>query len=775
MKRITFIFSLFLFMVYHGAAAELTGFKVNRMKNPKGIERTAQFSWQIVCEEPGVYQEAYAIRVAGSERGLRDENLLYWDSERVRSAECVQVAYEGIRLPSNSDVYWQVEVWLSNGEQLKSDVQKFQTGLRYKDWTAQWIGINDLKDVKVRGDEEHRDLPARYVRQEFYVDAKVKRAMLYISGMGFSAGYINGQPVTDDVLGTLQTDYTKRVYYNTYDVTALVSKGNNAIGVLLGNGYALGLGNKDVFYGVPALRAQLVIETMTGKMVVATDEKWRATNKGPIRQNHLYYGEHYDAQFNMDGWATAQYDDSNWQKADVLPAPQGEFVYQPCFGKRTQDVLKPVSIRKTGERKYIVDMGRNMVGQLRVTLQGKSGQPVAIRHAEKLDPKNENELYVPNLRFAKSSNTYVPAEDGVFTYQPTLVYQGFRYVEISGAVSEPKLADMEGLVQYDLMAQAGSFECDNEQLNQIYKNAFWSIRGSYQGTPTGCLLSEERMDTVGGNQTGCYGENFLFDNAPLYYKWLQDMVDTQKENGQICDVASAYTPKYTNNVTRTGAIVYATYMLYTRHGDYDAMQKYYPALRQWIRYCMETTKRDSTVFSDCLRMMSEMAQKLGLNADVLEYKKIVANLKSAHNAQSSNPMDVNTVLQRSHPDSSNNVPLLGDLLIWYYEDLAGIRQSEGSVGYKKMLMKSTFPEELNHVKASYECPYGPIRSEWKKDGNQLMWHIEIPANTTAQVRIPVRFNVRSQKGNGVYSVDAEGDETVINIGSGKYIFGSAVE
>ncbi len=903
MKRVSLIVLSLMLLVLRSLAAELTGFRVNRMQNPTGILRTAQFSWQIRSSKRDVTQVAYAIRVAKTVKGLQDENLLYWDSEKVKSPQCLQIPYQGRRLPYASNVYWQVEVWLSNGEYVKSPVQMFQTGLKPEAWKARWIGIKDLKNVQTDG-EGRRDLPARYLRREFRIDGKVKRAMLYISGMGYSAGFINGKAVSEDVFGTLPTDYNKTVYYNTYDVTSLVRKGDNAISALLGNGYALGLRKGNPVFGTPALMAQLVVETAKDTVVIVTDSSWKATNEGPIQKNNLYDGEFYDARREMKGWTIPLFDDSGWAQADVMRIPDGVFDSQPCQGRRTQERIAPVSIRQTGDGKYLVDMGQNMVGQLQTTLQGKTGQPVVLRHAEILDPKNEDEIYMANLRTAQCTNTYVPASDGIFTYQPALVYQGFRFVEISGITAAPKPEDIVGHVQYDRMETRATFECDNELLNRLHKNAFWGIRGNYQGMPVDCPQRDERMGWTGDRVTGCYGENLLFDNAPLYYKWLQDMMDTQLEDGHLSvTVPIFWDSKYREEVTWTAAMVYVTYMLYTRHADLQAVRKYYPALRNWARYvmsagmvegvmtkdrygdwCMPPERQElihsedstrkteaavlsSTVFYDCLRMMAEMADKLGLNADRMEYQKISRNLKEAYNRKFFNPqtarysnntvtanllslelglvpdgyeervmqniidvtekqfqghvscgvlgiqhlmrgltrrghsdLAMKMVTQRTYPsygymidhgattiwelwngdtanpamNSGNHVMLLGDLLLWYYEDLAGIRQDRGSLGYKKLLMKPCFPDELNHVKATHQGAYGPIYSEWSKEGDRLTWHVEIPANTTARLYIPTRFNVHPESGNGVRRVEITDKGTVIDIGSGKYTFCSTL-
>lgn len=882
-------------------AARLKAFRVNRMAEATGVMRTAQFSWQIESEKQDVKQTAYRITVATTREGLtRECREQLWDSERVEGSETLQVPYHGRRLPRQKDIYWQVTVWLSTGECIKSPVQKFMTGLNLADWQGEWIGVDDQEKVTTE-EGGCRDLPARYLRREFTVAGKVKRATLYVSGMGASTTYINGKAASNDVFGTLQSGYDKTVYYNTYDVTPLLRQGRNAIGTVLGNGYVTGLRKEHTSYGLPRLRAQLVIETNRDTLVIPTSTEWHATTDGPIRSNNLYSGEVYDARKEAKGWTEPGFDDSSWETAARMQTPRGALEPQPCPGRRTQERLTPVSIRQVAKGRYIIDMGQNMVGQLQATLRGKAGQPVVIRHAERLDPTDNDRLYTDNLRSARCTNTYIPAADGQFTYRPELVYQGFRYVEISGITAVPGTKDITGLVQHDLMEKHGTFSCDNELLNKLHENALWGIRGNYQGMPIDCPQRDERLGWTGDRVTGCYGENLLFDNAALYYKWLRDMADTQTYDGNISDICPAFLNMYTPNVTWQAAFVYATYMLYTHCDDRLAAMTYYPALRRWTQYveqnlmqdgvvvrdtygdwCMppeskelinsqdsaritEGTVLGTTVYYDCLRMMEEMGEGLGLHADAEYYSRQRRSIKEAYNrklfnretAQYSNntvtanilslelglvpqgyeervmqnivevtekkhdghvscgvlgmqhlmrgltrnghaDLAMKIVNQRTFPgygymidhgattiwelwngdtanpamNSGNHVMLLGDLLLWYYEDLAGISQMEGTRGYRHLDMKPCFPEGINHVKASHQSVSGLIKSEWTKEGKHLTWKIEIPANTEARISIPSRFSVFPETGRGIHKVREEQGYTVIEVGSGSYDFQS---
>ena len=896
MKRFILPLVALFIIIQSVFGSELQGFRVCRMKEPVGIVRTAQFSWQITSNKPNVKQMAYRMIVATSEADLKAERNLLWDSGRKSTDENISVPYQGRRLPYESKVFWQVEVWLSTGEHLTSPIQSFLTGLKQFKPDAQWIGIDDADKI-VMGEGNSRDLPARYLRKTFLVSGKVRRATLYISGMGWGNTYINGKPVSKDVFGTLQTDYTKTVYYNTYDVTSLLKRGNNAIGSVLGNGYVLGFASNCTSYGLPRLKAQLVVETNRDTLTIVTGTDWKVTAEGPIQRNNLWNGELYEAAREMKGWATAFFDDSAWKQAERMETPAGVEMPQPSPGMRIQKELKPKSIRRTDDGRIIIDMGQNMVGQLRVRLTGKKNVPVVIRHAEILEPNNPDKLYVANLRAAKCTDTYVPASDGTFTYQPELTYQGFRFVEISGIERTPKQKDITGCVIYDYMEDQGTFECDNDLLNKLHHNAYWGIIGNYHGMPTDCPQRDERMGWMGDHVMGCFGENLLLDNGALYYKWLQDVADTQDDDGLIADVAPGYWVVRNKDIAWEALSVYATFMLYRRYNDINAVAHYYPFLQRYVNYldrnlqdgivatncwgdwCMPPERPDlihsedpsrktdgslisSAMYYSMLTMMGQLAMQLGNEGDMMDYDRRQQNLKKAYNRHFYHPesgcysnntvtanilslefglvpdgeeervlqniVDVteNTyknhvscgvlgmqhlmtclthhghldqamsiILQKDYPsfgymiekgattiwelwngdtadpamNSGNHIMLLGDLLVWMYGDLAGIRQSPGSCAYKELDMSLCMPEELNHVHATYNTPYGKVSSEWTRTDEGISWEVDIPANTTARIHIPSGYTIQGMHSLRWASAEVEGNDICLIVGSGNYV------
>ncbi|MCH4156598.1 MAG: glycoside hydrolase family 78 protein [Muribaculaceae bacterium] len=894
MKK-TAIFTIFMLLALciPIKASELTGVKTTRDESPQGI----CFSWQIKSDKADVMQKSYSIEVASSPADLKSGKNLLWKSGEVKSDNSVLIEYAGKPLASASHYFWKVLVKTNKGEKLKGGGDWLTGLLNESDWKASWIGLNDT--VNAKADSLGRTtLPARYLRKVFSLNGAVKRATLFVSGVGNSMCYINGAQVSDDVFGPLPTLYTKSVNYLIYDVTSMLHAGENAIGVLLGNGRYFDVRKPGtLMFGLPRLRAQLEVELADGKVMVLSDGSWQATNRGPIVENNEYDGEKYDARLELGDWTVPSYDASAWQKAVVMPAPGGVMTAQssPCL--KVMDSVKPVSITPTGDGRYILDMGQNMVGWLVVKLNGKAGKPIQLRFSETLQPGGK-QLYVANFRTALSANVYIPKSDAPFTWHPALVYHGFRFVEISGLDYEPTVNDFEGKVVYDDMATLGSFSTSNNIVNSIYKNAYWGIRGNYRGMPTDCPQRDERMGWLGDRATGAKGESFVLDNHTMYHKWMRDIEESMMPNGCISDVSPHYWDIYNDDVTWPSAYFYITDMLYTQFGDSRAIKERYASMKHWVMHnindkmkdglcpndtygdwCMppETPKLihsedparqtngtilSSSVFYNILQLMQKFAAISGANQDIKYYADVAANLKEAYNKKFFNlsigGYDNNTVTanmlslrlglvptgyeskvfdniikkteidcnghvsagvlgiqhlmrgltERGKVDlaykivtndtypswgymakngattiwelwngntadpamnSGNHVMLLGDLVIWFYEDLAGIKNDPASVGFKKIWMEPNFPEGLSNVDASYQSPYGKISSKWSRTGDNLDWNIEIPANTTATVKLPKRFGINPVAGrNGIRSVAQQGDFVLISLGSGSY-------
>ena len=562
-----------------------------------------RFSWNYESDAKNVKQTSYRIIVASSAQSAQNGFGDLWDSDVINSDRMLYIPYEGKPLQSRDKVFWKVFATLSYDKNktvsVESDVKSFEISLlESSDWQAKWIG-HDFDDDILVGKTR---VAARYLRKEFNLSENIVEARLYVSGLGQYSAYINGVEVApDELLKPALSDYRKRVYFNTFDVTEMLKNGDNAIGVTLAGGRFTAMrynaANPDydftdnvLHFGTPRMILQLEITYEDGnKSLIVSDESWKITNRGPIRTSNEYDGETYDENFDLGDWTLPYYDDASWLKAELVEAPKGELKPQMNPNIKVQDTLTPVAIFKKGD-KCILDMGQNMVGMLQMNVSGqRPGDTITLRFAENIYP--DSTIDVRNMRSADATDRYIiskncqlSAVNSQLTWHPMFTYHGFRYVEISGLQDSPKPSDFKGLVFYDEMQTTGSFETSDEILNAVYRNAFWGIRGNYRSMPTDCPQRDERMGWTGDRATGCYGESYIFDNHLLYAKWLDDGEDCQLENGSISDVFPPYWRNYTNSMTWPGAFITVADMIYTRFGDDKPIRKHYDAMKKWLNF-----------------------------------------------------------------------------------------------------------------------------------------------------------------------------------------------
>ncbi|HEU0092056.1 MAG TPA: family 78 glycoside hydrolase catalytic domain, partial [Vicinamibacteria bacterium] len=354
-------------------ALEVIRLRAEYLTNPLGIDvRKPRLGWQLQSSARGVVQSAYQVRVAGSERSLRAGHDLVWDSGRVASSESIHRAYDGPPLQSARRYFWQVRVWDGAGHASAwSAPAWWETGLlEPADWKASWIEPDLQEDVSKAG-------PVPMLRREFKLTGPVEHARAYVTAHGLYELYLNGQRVGDQLFTPGWTSYNKRLQYQTYDVTALLKTGPNTVGALLGNGWYRGNlaweGRRNIYGDRLGLLAQIQVTYKDGsRETIGSDAGWKAST-GPILMSEIYHGETYDARLEKAGWAAAGFDDHGWSgvkmtdaRKDALIAPAGPPV------KRIQE-LRPVKIFTTPGGDTVADMGQNMVGWVRLAVEGPAG------------------------------------------------------------------------------------------------------------------------------------------------------------------------------------------------------------------------------------------------------------------------------------------------------------------------------------------------------------------------------------------------------------------
>ncbi len=642
----------------------LVSLRAEYKENPDGIDiRKPRLSWQIQSDRRGTIQSAYQIQVAVTAGDLQAGHNLLWDTGKVNSGESTQRVYEGPALQSAQRYYWRARVWDGRGDPSPwSPVAFWEMGLLpASDWQASWIEPDLKEDVS-------RPQPSPLLRGTFKTKGVIKEARAYVTSHGLYEMHLNGQRVGDQVFTPGWTSYNKRLQYQTYDLTNLLRRGENAVGVILGNGWYrgnIGFSGQTNFYGDRlALLIQIQIKYEDGRQeIVGTNQNWKAST-GPILMSEIYHGETYDARLEKSGWTQPGYDDRDWShvkvvnhRKDILIAPAGPPV-------RKIEELRPVRIIKTPAGDTVVDMGQNMVGWVRLKAQGVAGTSVTLRHAEMLD-KGGN-FYTANLRAAKETVKYTLKGSGVETFEPHFTFQGFRYVAVDGYPGDLTLDSLTGIVIHSDMSRTGEFETSSAPINQLQHNIIWGQKGNFLDVPTDCPQRDERLGWTGDAQVFARTAIFNMDAAGFYTKWLADMAADQLETGSvpyvIPDVLSAPRKPAGGAAGWADAAVIIPWTMYLTYGDKRVLEQQYDSMAKWIEYMRKragddyiwdgdyhfgdwlafattrpdypgaTTGKDfiaTAFFAHSTDLMQRIAHILGKEKDATRYGELLGKIKDA--------------------------------------------------------------------------------------------------------------------------------------------------
>jgi alpha-L-rhamnosidase len=483
--------------------------------------------------------------------------------------------------------------------------------LKQSDWQGQWIGADT-------------SISSPLLRREFTISGDIKRARAYISGLGWNEFYINGKKVSDHVLDPATTYYNNdqpfelgtRVLYVTHDVTEYLQKGQNALGVMLGNGWysndegVLGknLIGRQSFGKSPILRLQMDIEYTDGKVEsIVTEDKWKVSD-GPVRANEICLGEDYDARLEKTGWDSPGYNDSKWINAGVVAPPEGKMVSQILPAVKVMKNMKPVKITQVDKGVYIYDFGQNFSGWTRLRVEGPRGTKVTIRHAGVLD--DDGRLETRNQREATQTDTYILKGEGTEEWEPRFTLHSFRYAEVTGFPGTPTLMNLEGRFAYNAVETSGSFECSNTLINQIHSNVCWTFMSSLQGIPQDAAERSERVAWLG--DTGFVLEDYLYNfNTVLFWtKWLDDIKDSQKTDGDVPVVSPLHWREmYEMWPTWKSTYPLVAWYLYLYYDDERILATHYEGIAKLVEFL--GTKADNYIITEGLGDHMEPDRALG--------------------------------------------------------------------------------------------------------------------------------------------------------------------
>src|SRR5215472_3578318 len=399
--------------------------------------------------------------------------------------------------------------------------------------------VGELGDSKL-GDVPPLPAPAALLRRDFEIGKSVQSARLYVTALGGYRIFLNGKRVGADVLTPGFTDYSKRVQYQTYDVTQNITGGGNVLGAELGAGwFASGMTWAGVpyFFQTPPVRllAQLELQYSDGsKERIVSDGSWK-TAASPILRSEIYSGEIYDARAEMPNWNYASFDDAQWQSAILAPDSTAPLAAQVDTPVRVVETLIPVSVTAVNGA-YVFDMGQNMVGWARLKVSGQAGTRVRLRFAERLN--NDGGIYTQNLRNADATDTYILNGNGQESYVPLFTFHGFRYVEVTGFPGTPTRDDITGEVASSVGDDpTARVNTASDLVNRMWSIGIWGQRGNFLSIPTDCPQRDERLGWMGDAGVFWRTGSYNFDIDAFSQEFIQDIVDGQGRQGEFTNVS----------------------------------------------------------------------------------------------------------------------------------------------------------------------------------------------------------------------------------------------
>ena len=555
--------------------------------NPIGLDAMQpRFSWQLATNKRNVMQSAYEIKVASG-------NSAVWSTGKIDSDSSVHVVYKGARLQSGTKYHWQVRVWDNRGKASPwSSSATFQTGLSNGEdasraWKAKWIVPGFVEDSINR--------PSPLFRKEFNSAKKVQAATAYITAHGMYEAYINGRRVGDFYLTPGWTSYNKRLQYQTYDVTNLLTQGGNVIAVGLGSGWYRGYlawsGNKNSWGSDIALLFQLDITYSDGtKESVLSDGTWKSTT-GSIVYSEIYHGEIIDARKQKTGWRVAGYNDSDWSPVVEKNFDKSTIITTENEPIKKHETFSPVKIFTTPNKETVIDFGQNLVGWVALKAKGKAGDTITISHAEVLDKYGN--FYIDNLRAARAQTKYVLRGEGEEFFEPHFTFFGFRYIKIEGYPGEIRQENFTAVALYSDMEPTGNFSCSNALINQLQHNIQWGQKGNFLDVPTDCPQRDERLGWTGDAQVFSRTAAFNMNVNNFFAKWLKDVAADQQPDGRVPFVIPNVLGAEAGGATGWADVcTIIPWNMYLAYGDKKILEQQFNSMKAWVEFMRGKSKND---------------------------------------------------------------------------------------------------------------------------------------------------------------------------------------
>lgn len=689
MNRTNILYFLVLFAFFGCSNPEKAKLTFNKMlveyaENPLNIDvQNPRFSWIIKSTERNQSQSAYRIFVATDIKFLTSEKADIWDSGKINSSETIQHELENDALLSNQKYFWKVLVWDGSGREFESPVASFETALlKDNDWQASWIGAGAVSQALpekgfISDKNEQYNLPDTIIhngnslllRKDIHLQKEIKSARAFVTGLGFYAFYINGRRVGENVLSPAKTPYHKQILYDTYDVTSLLKKGENALGFHLGNGWYNPYKKwwaqyRMQWFGHKKAIGQIQITYTDGTSeIIKTDESWKFSD-GPIVFNCIYDGEIYDARLEQTGWSEADFDDSAWKPATVFETPSARLESHTMPAIKVIQTIKPKELKPNANSR-LFDMGQNFTGWVRIKVSGEKGAKIKIRFAE--DINADGTIDVTSNENALATAEYILKGEGIEFYEPHFTYFGFKYAEVSAENGSFDLQDIEGCVVHTDNKPVGDFSCDNDLVNKIHRATVWSQKSNMLGYPMDCPQRDERLGWFGDAQVTAEEAMFNFDMAQFYENWFEGIQLNQDEKTGDLPIISPQPYIRDEGVEWSSTYFTMLWQYYLYYGDKQILARHYEPMKRYMQF-LDSISTDYILpmgwigdwgsmvegwkegqpesvptafyFWDAT-ILSKIARVLDNKSDELLYEDLTANIRKAYHAKYFNPVSGN--------------------------------------------------------------------------------------------------------------------------------------
>ena len=659
MKRIFVLFISVIACLCASAQPVVTQISCNYQKGRMAIVADkARVGWQYEVKmlHP-LAQEAYRIEVLERVTGKR-----IYDSGEIRSTESQLITLPP--LPTNAYGYsWRVKIGIHKASKSKG---RKKGALVWSDWsqaqdirvvpadlldisstrqpvvsTPQWIGAitksaaripdgrwsNEVfkKDTFVTRWDKVDSLSSRSIilRKEFRTSRAIADAVVYVCGLGHYEMSINGQRVGDSEFAPLWSEYSRTVYYNTYDVTRLLREGGNAVAILLGNGFFnVQRGNRysklQTSFGPPQLFLRMDITYSDGTTEhVVSDGSWRWC-KSPVTFNSIYGGESYDARLEQEGCLEPSFDDSHWSAAVVVEGPEGRLFPETASPVKIMERFDIQSIRRiekdslaSASKKtkrevdssaFVCDMGQNLAGFPSITVSGRRGQKITLLVSERLTRQG---VCDQGQTGRQHYYEYTLKGGGVETWHPRFSYYGFRYIQVEGAVMEhqanpdnlPVIHHLQSCFVYNSTPETSTFWCDNELMTKTHRLIERAERSNMQAVLTDCP-HREKLGWLEQDHLCGPSLFYNYDMTTLVPKIIRDIVDTQKSNGMVPTTAPQYVSfgnLFDDSPEWGSTLVILPFMYYDMYGDSTLITDNYEPMRRYVDYL--TSRADDGIVS----------------------------------------------------------------------------------------------------------------------------------------------------------------------------------